>query len=64
MSQPAVSELGSLPFELVYSDGEPLASGWHVLQMYLLLEAERRRAEEAEAEVARLRALLENRGHG
>ena len=38
MSQPAFSELVSLPFELVYSDGEPLDSGWHVLQMFLLLE--------------------------
>ena len=27
----------SLPFELVYSDGEPLETYWHVLQMNLLI---------------------------
>jgi Uma2 family endonuclease len=35
MSQPALSDL---PFELVFSDGEPLESEWHVHQMYLLME--------------------------
>jgi Uma2 family endonuclease len=38
MSQPAVAAPGPLPFELVYSDGEPLESGWHVLQFHFLLE--------------------------
>src|SRR6185295_15975977 len=38
MSRPAVAALESLPFELVYSDGEPLDSYWHVLQMYLLFD--------------------------
>src|SRR3954453_17407156 len=37
MSQPAVSALSPLPFELVYSDGEPLESNWHVIQMNLLI---------------------------
>jgi Uma2 family endonuclease len=35
MSQPALSDL---PFELVYSDGEPLETGWHILQIPLLME--------------------------
>jgi Uma2 family endonuclease len=35
MSQPAVA-LAPLPFELVLSDGEPLESEWHVLQLHLL----------------------------
>lgn len=35
MSQPAVSDQ---PFEIVYSDGEPLETEWHVHQMYLLME--------------------------
>jgi len=35
MSQPAVSEL---PFELVYSDGEPLETDWHASQIPLLKE--------------------------
>src|SRR4051795_12657133 len=38
MSQPAVSALSPLPFELVYSDGEPLESNWHVIQMNLLID--------------------------
>lgn len=38
MSQPAVAALTSLPFELVYSDGEPLETYWHVLQMNLLID--------------------------
>jgi Uma2 family endonuclease len=33
--QPAVAELAPLPFELVYSDGVPLDSSWHVVQMTL-----------------------------
>jgi Uma2 family endonuclease len=32
MSQPAVAALASLPFELVYSDGEPLETEWHSWQ--------------------------------
>ena len=38
MSQPAVSALAPLPFELVYSDGEPLDSPWHRSQISLLLD--------------------------
>jgi Uma2 family endonuclease len=38
MSQSAASALAPLPFELVYSDGEPLESEWHVLQNDLLRE--------------------------
>jgi Uma2 family endonuclease len=38
MSQPAFSALAPLPFDLVYDDGEPLDSGWHVFQFRLLLE--------------------------
>jgi len=38
MSQPIASALAPLPFELVYSDGEPLESEWHVLQNDLLPE--------------------------
>jgi Uma2 family endonuclease len=38
MSQPAVSALASLPFELVYSDGEPLETNWHRIQMNLLID--------------------------
>jgi Uma2 family endonuclease len=37
MSQ-SISALATLPFELVYSDGEPLESEWHVLQNDLLRE--------------------------
>jgi Uma2 family endonuclease len=38
MSQPAVAALAPLPFELVYSDGEPLETEWHTLQFPLLRE--------------------------
>jgi Uma2 family endonuclease len=38
MSQPAVSALAPLPFELVYDDGEPLESDWHARQLPLLRE--------------------------
>ena len=38
MSQPAISALAPLPFELVYSDGEPLETEWHVWELHLLLE--------------------------
>jgi Uma2 family endonuclease len=37
MSQPAFKAL-DLPFELVYSDGEPLETPWHRVQMNLLLD--------------------------
>jgi Uma2 family endonuclease len=36
MSQPAVSGLAPLPFELVYSDGEPLETEWHSIQFPFL----------------------------
>ena len=39
MSQPAVAALAPLPFELVYSDGEPLESNWHVNQITLFKES-------------------------
>ncbi|HEX9944687.1 MAG TPA: Uma2 family endonuclease [Thermoanaerobaculia bacterium] len=42
MSQPAVAALAPLPFELVYSDGEPLETRWHFLQIALFLEVIRR----------------------
>jgi Uma2 family endonuclease len=35
MSQPAVAALEPLPFELVYEDGKPLETSWHVLQIQL-----------------------------
>ena len=38
MSKPAVAALAPLPFELVFDDGEPLDSGWHVFQFRLLLD--------------------------
>jgi Uma2 family endonuclease len=38
MSQPAVSALAPLPFELVFSDGEPLESEWHSIQFPFLRE--------------------------
>ena len=38
MSQPAVAALAPLPFELVYSDGEPLETRWHFFQIGLLLD--------------------------
>ncbi|HEV7785589.1 MAG TPA: hypothetical protein VGQ28_09660 [Thermoanaerobaculia bacterium] len=46
MSQPAAAALAPLPFELVYDDGEPLETEWHTLEF----------------ELARLRALLAERG--
>ncbi|MDP9120778.1 MAG: Uma2 family endonuclease [Acidobacteriota bacterium] len=36
MSQPAAAELASPPFELVYSDGEPLETDWHATEVALL----------------------------
>jgi Uma2 family endonuclease len=39
MSQPAFSALAPLPFEIIYDDGEPLESTWHVQQLPLLREA-------------------------
>jgi Uma2 family endonuclease len=36
MSQPAVSALAPLPFELVFSDGEPLETEWHSFQFPFL----------------------------
>jgi len=38
MSQPVASALAPLPFELVTSDGEPLESNWHVIQMNFLID--------------------------
>jgi Uma2 family endonuclease len=38
MSQPAISASAPLPFDLIYSDGEPLETEWHVHQMYFLME--------------------------
>jgi Uma2 family endonuclease len=38
MSQPAFSALAPLPFEIIYEDGEPLESNWHVKQGALLGE--------------------------
>jgi Uma2 family endonuclease len=38
MSQPAVTALAPLPFELVFDDGEPLDTHWHRIQMNLLIE--------------------------
>jgi len=38
MSQPIASALATLPFELVYDDGEPLESDWHVMQHAFLRE--------------------------
>ncbi|HYU33931.1 MAG TPA: Uma2 family endonuclease [Thermoanaerobaculia bacterium] len=48
MSQPAVSALAPLPFDLVYEDGEPLESEWHVWAFILLLGLVRRLMEEQE----------------
>jgi Uma2 family endonuclease len=42
MSQPAVSALAPLPFELVYDDGEPQETFWHVEQIHFLLHLIRR----------------------
>lgn len=38
MSRPAVAAPPSLPFELIVSDGEPMDSSRHVLQMLLLID--------------------------
>jgi Uma2 family endonuclease len=38
MSQPAFSALAPLPFEIIYDDGVPLESNWHVQQLPLLRE--------------------------
>lgn len=38
MSQQAAAALAPLPFELVYSDGEPLETHWHVNQISLFTE--------------------------
>jgi Uma2 family endonuclease len=38
MTQPVVSALAPLDFELVYSDGEPLDSNWERIQIDLLIE--------------------------
>ena len=37
MSQPAAA-LAPLPFELVYSDGKPLETDWHAMELPLLRE--------------------------
>ncbi len=42
MSQPAVRALAPLPFELVFDDGEPLESAWHVDQLNFLKHLIRR----------------------
>jgi Uma2 family endonuclease len=39
MSQPAFSALAPLPFEIIYDDGEPLESDWHIQQLPLFREA-------------------------
>jgi Uma2 family endonuclease len=36
MSQSAATAFAPLPFELVYSDGEPLESDWHTLELPLM----------------------------
>jgi len=38
MSQPAAAALAPLPFELVYSDGEPLETDWHTFELPLMRE--------------------------
>lgn len=38
MGQPAVAALAPLPFELVFSDGEPLETEWHATQISFLKE--------------------------
>lgn len=38
MSQPAAAALAPLPFELVFSDGEPLETDWHSFQLPLMRE--------------------------
>jgi Uma2 family endonuclease len=42
MSQPAVSALAPLPFDLVYDDGELQETYWHVEQIHLLVHLIRR----------------------
>lgn len=39
MSQPAFSAHSPLPFEVIYDDGEPLESDWHIHQLPLFREA-------------------------
>ena len=41
MSQP-VRALAPLPFDLVYDDGEPLETNWHVQQIHLMAHLIRR----------------------
>ncbi|HWN43442.1 MAG TPA: Uma2 family endonuclease [Thermoanaerobaculia bacterium] len=48
MSQPAVAALASLPFELVFDDGEPLETEWHTVQLPLLRKVIRQRMLERE----------------
>jgi hypothetical protein len=66
MSQPAVAALAPLPFELVYSAEADWARLFRRDGSLLPTEAEaeRARAEAAEAELARLRALLDGRVQG
>jgi Uma2 family endonuclease len=45
MSQP-VRALAPLPFDLVYDDGEPLETNWHVQQIHLMTHLIRRAMEE------------------
>jgi Uma2 family endonuclease len=42
MSQPTVSALSALPFELVYEDGDRLDTNWHRIQMSLFINLTRR----------------------
>jgi hypothetical protein len=58
MSHPAVAPV---PFELVYDDGEPMVEQQGHLQD-VRAAAERARADAAEAELKRLRALLGESG--
>jgi Uma2 family endonuclease len=46
MSQPAVSALAPLPFDLVYDDGEPLETEWHTWAYPLLRGLIRQHMEE------------------
>jgi Uma2 family endonuclease len=46
MSQPAVSALAPLPFELVYDDGRPLETKWHAWQIPFLREVIRSQMKE------------------
>jgi Uma2 family endonuclease len=38
MSQSAAASLAPLPFELVYSDGEPMEDSWHLIERDLLID--------------------------